>query len=115
MDAILAEVEKNGYSAHALIDAIVLSTPFRYQGNWYIDIVIKAERDRKSRKTRRKASVKSDEHVAPKTISRRTLLRGAGVAWPCPGWRRWLRRAAFGASKLPLPPCAWLCSTWPTA
>jgi hypothetical protein len=31
VDNIIAEVERNDYSAHALIDAVVMSTPFRYQ------------------------------------------------------------------------------------
>lgn len=31
VDAIVAEVKRNNYSAHSLVDAIVLSTPFRYQ------------------------------------------------------------------------------------
>ena len=29
---IMAEVERNDYSAHALVNAVVLSMPFRYQG-----------------------------------------------------------------------------------
>jgi hypothetical protein len=31
VDNIVAEVERTDYSAHALIDAIVFSMPFRYQ------------------------------------------------------------------------------------
>jgi hypothetical protein len=31
VDSIIDEVEKNNYSAHALIDAVVMSVPFRYQ------------------------------------------------------------------------------------
>lgn len=31
VDSILAELERNDYSAHTLITAVVLSTPFRYQ------------------------------------------------------------------------------------
>jgi cytochrome c5 len=31
VDAIVAEVKRNDYSSHSLINAIVLSTPFRYQ------------------------------------------------------------------------------------
>ena len=31
VDAIMAEVKQSDYSAHALINAVVLSTPFRYQ------------------------------------------------------------------------------------
>jgi hypothetical protein len=31
VDSIMAELERSNYSAHALIDAIVLSAPFRYQ------------------------------------------------------------------------------------
>ncbi len=31
VDQIVAEIEKNDYSAHSLINAVVLSTPFRYQ------------------------------------------------------------------------------------
>lgn len=31
VDAIMAELKKSDYSAHALINAVVLSTPFRYQ------------------------------------------------------------------------------------
>ena len=31
VDSIIDEVEKSNYSAHALIDAVVMSVPFRYQ------------------------------------------------------------------------------------
>ncbi|MEJ7608980.1 MAG: DUF1592 domain-containing protein [Bryobacteraceae bacterium] len=31
VDSIVAEVERGGYSSHALINAVVMSTPFRYQ------------------------------------------------------------------------------------
>lgn len=31
VDSIVSEVERNGYSAHALINAVVMSVPFRYQ------------------------------------------------------------------------------------
>jgi hypothetical protein len=31
VDAIVAEVERNNYSAHTLINAVVMSIPFRYQ------------------------------------------------------------------------------------
>jgi hypothetical protein len=31
VDSIMAEVEKNEYSAHSLINAVVMSTPFRFQ------------------------------------------------------------------------------------
>jgi hypothetical protein len=31
VDDIIAQVERSDYSAHALIDAVVMSTPFRYQ------------------------------------------------------------------------------------
>ena len=32
MNNIMAEVERNDYSAHSLVNAVVLSMPFRYQG-----------------------------------------------------------------------------------
>jgi hypothetical protein len=32
VDSIVAEVERSNYSAHVLINAVVMSVPFRYQG-----------------------------------------------------------------------------------
>ena len=31
VDSIVAEVERSNYSSHALINAVVMSVPFRYQ------------------------------------------------------------------------------------
>jgi len=46
VDTIVAEVEKSGYSAHALIHAVVMSTPFRFQAST-ATVVRKGQEERK--------------------------------------------------------------------
>ena len=74
VDGIVAQVKENDYSAQTLIEAIVLSVPFRYQ----------AGRPRRRRRSEQEAVITRNSR-----ISRRTLLRGAGVdARLCRGWKR---------------------------
>ena len=93
VDNIMSQLRDNDYQAETLIEAIVLSTPFRYQ-----------------------AAVPGATKGANQTvrISRRTLLRGAGVSLGLP----WLEAMcppprALNRRRRRIP-CAWPSSTCPT-
>ena len=75
VDAILAELAKNDYRAHTLIDAIVLSTPFRYQ----------AGLQSKQKEGHRAAMTVRSTKESPAA----RCCAVPASAWPCLGWRRW--------------------------
>ena len=110
MDSIVAEVERNNYRAQALINAVVMSVPFRYQA---------ARRRRTEAGAAKRRATGEEAMMIPrqKALSRRTVLRGAGVALGLP-WLEAMVPSALGQLRSRPTrnrPCAWPCSTWPTA
>ena len=92
VDSIVAEVERNNYRAQSLVNAVVMSVPFRYQGAPAPSAGPQAG-PAKSTATGEEAMMIPRQ----KPLSRRTVLRGAGVALGLP-WLEAMAPSALAAS-----------------
>ena len=102
VDRIVAEVAKNDYKAHTLIQGIVLSVPFRYQAGTN-------RRRARGRRSKRRAAVSTSFRFPAERCCAAPASRSA-----CRGSKRWRRlRAQLRASASRR--CAWPCSICRTA
>ena len=85
VDNIVAQLKDNNYSAQTLIEAIVLSVPFRYQAG--------GAQERSEGAAQAMTSSKI-------SISRRALLRGAGVGLGLPWLEAMIPASAMASSKM---------------
>ena len=109
VDSIVAEVERNNYRAQALVNAVVMSVPFRYQG-------APAAPAGTKQVSRGAAATGEEAMMIPrqKPLSRRTVLRGAGVALGLPWLEAMAPRSRSRACRHESRRCGWPCCTWPT-
>ena len=81
MDSIVAEVERNNYRAQALINAVVMSVPFRYQGGG-------AAPGQAGLRTQRNRRRTHDDSRSRRRCPAGPFCEARESRSDCPGWRR---------------------------